>query len=170
MGKKERGADETKEPKKEGAPAFAWTAEIEDAILDEIMDGEVPAVILGKGRDPRFPGVTTFYKWIRDNDEFAKKYARALEVRTDSDVDEIRSIVMAPAVIAESVTGSHVDSGDVALRRLQVDALKWTASKRLPKKYGDKLEIESTVIDRRAPVDPAAALAAAKQAEEAGEV
>ena len=129
------------EPRKEGAPEFVWTEEIESAIFDKLMDGLVPAQILGSKRDPKLPGVTTFYKRIRDDSEFAKKYTRAIEVRTDADIDQIREIVMAPAVIAESIGGSHVDSGDVALRRLQIDALKWTASKRLPKKYGEKLEL-----------------------------
>lgn len=142
MAKRAEKSGAPPEPKENGRPPFAWTEEIEDAILDELMGGKVPAVILGEKRDSRFPGVTTFYKWIRDDERFSKKYAQAMEVRTDADVDEIRTIVMAPAVVAESINGSHVDSGDVALRRLQVDALKWLASKRKPKKYGDLTRTE----------------------------
>lgn len=121
---------------------MAYSEEVMDQILEELMAGKVPAEILGPDRRPEYPGLTYFYKLIRDDESFAKKYARAMEVRTEADVDKIREIAMAPAVEVSSEYGSHVDSGDVALRRLQVDALKWTASKRLPKKYGDKVTSE----------------------------
>jgi hypothetical protein len=35
------------------------------------------------------------------------------------------------------------NSHDAAIGRLRIDALKWTASKLAPKKYGDKVEIET---------------------------
>lgn len=123
---------------------MAYSEEVMDQILEELMAGKVPAEILGPDRRPEYPGLTYFYKLIRDDESFAKKYARAMEVRTEADVDKIREIAMAPAVEVSSEYGSHVDSGDVALRRLQVDALKWTASKRLPKKYGEKVTNEHT--------------------------
>jgi len=129
------------EPKEKGRPEYVWTEETEDAILEELMQGKVPAQILGANRRESWPGLSTFYKRIQNDASFAKKYTRAMEVRTEADVDQIREIVMAPAAEISTEYGSHVDSGDVALRRLQVDALKWTASKRLPKKYGEKLEL-----------------------------
>jgi hypothetical protein len=35
------------------------------------------------------------------------------------------------------------NSHDAQIGRLRIDALKWTASKLAPKKYGDKIEVES---------------------------
>jgi len=36
------------------------------------------------------------------------------------------------------------NSHDAQIGRLRIDALKWTASKLAPKKYGDKVEVEQT--------------------------
>jgi hypothetical protein len=36
------------------------------------------------------------------------------------------------------------NANDAQIGRLRIDALKWTASKLAPKKYGDKVEIEQT--------------------------
>lgn len=128
-----------------GAPSFNWTEEIEDEILTGLADGKTPEAILGKDRDRRLPCVDTLYKRLSQDEKFAERYARALEVRTERDVGLIREIAMAPAVSAVSADGStHVDSGDVQLRRTQIDALKWIASKRMPKKYGDKIDVETS--------------------------
>ena len=133
-----------------GAPAFPWTEEIEDEILTGLADGKTPEAILGKGRPKHLPCVDTLYKRLSQDEEFAERYARALEIRTERDVGLIRDIALAPAVNAVSADGSsHVDSGDVQLRRTQIDALKWIAAKRLPKKYGDKLELAG---DKASPV------------------
>lgn len=128
-----------------GAPAFPWTEEIEDEILTGLADGKTPEAILGKGRPKHLPCVDTLYKRLSQDEGFAERYARALEIRTERDVGMIRDIALAPAVNAVSADGStHVDSGDVQLRRTQIDALKWIAAKRMPKKYGDKLTSEHT--------------------------
>jgi hypothetical protein len=54
-------------------------------------------------------------------------------------------------------------ASDASIGRLRMDALKWAASKIAPKKYGDKIEVESnqsnnirlsfTIPHRDAPVD-----------------
>lgn len=127
-----------------GRPPFPWTEEIEDEILTALADGKTPEAILGKDRKAGLPCVETLYKRLGADENFAEKYARALEIRTERDVGLIRDIALAPAVPAVGADGStHVDSGDVQLRRTQIDALKWIAAKRMPKKYGDKLDVNS---------------------------
>lgn len=128
-----------------GRPTFDWTEEIEDAILDKIMEGQIPADFLGEGREDGMPGVTTLYKHLRDSDSFAKKYARAKEFQADIEFDEIREI-------ADDASNDWMERNDpnnpgwqlnhdhVQRSRLRIDARKWRASKMAPKKYGDKIE------------------------------
>jgi len=84
----------------------------------------------------------TFLRWKNKDEDLAVQYARAIDRRTDGQVEEI--IEIADNSTPESV---HCD-------RLRIDARKWTASKMKPKKYGDKLDltsggdkIKSTVAD-----------------------
>lgn len=47
------------------------------------------------------------------------------------------------AELAKEADG--LDGAGVAAKRLQVDTLKWVASKLLPRKYGDRLDISGEV-------------------------
>lgn len=134
-------------PEGRGRPAFEWTPEIEDDILDLIMDGELPTEFLGKDRDERFPGLTTFFKHLRDDDEFSKKYARAKEFQAEAEVDQIRAI-------ADDASNDWMERNDpenpgwvlnhdhVQRSKLRIDARKWRAAKLAPKKYGDRVGLE----------------------------
>lgn len=113
-----------------GAPAFPWTAEIEDEILNRIAGGEAVADICGLDRDQWLPGKRTFYARLSDDAEFAHRYARAREVQAHGEADEIRAIADAATV------------EDVQVARLKIDARKWRAAKMAPKVYGDKSVIE----------------------------
>ena len=81
-----------------------------------------------------FPHLATIYRWFRKFPEFSEQYARAKGDSGDSDADKIEEL-------AEKVlTGEY----DPASARVAIDAFKWTASKKIPKKYGDKQQIEHT--------------------------
>lgn len=80
------------------------------------------------------PSAVSVCKWLSENEEFSKQYARAREEQADSFADEIIDI-------ADSVAP---EAGEVAKAKLQIDARKWKASKMAPKKYGDKVEQQIT--------------------------
>lgn len=94
------------------------------------------------------PHRDTVREWLLQNAEFSAKYARAREEQADLFADEI--VEIADAVFA--------DSAEVAKAKLQIDARKWKASKMLPKKYGDKLEVDNKSSDGS--MTPKAALSA----------
>jgi hypothetical protein len=77
--------------------------------------------------DPAMPSAETIRVWLIDDGEFAAQYARAREEQADFYADEIIDIA----------DGAK----DANLARLQIDARKWKASKLVPKKYGDKLDL-----------------------------
>lgn len=92
---------------------------------------------------------STILLWALKNEDFADQYARACEIRDEASmelIDDLRNEEpeRVTITIAEDVTKTSVDSGWVSWKRVQIDALKWQLSKRRPKKYGDKQEIEHT--------------------------
>lgn len=80
------------------------------------------------------PSAVTVCKWLSENEEFSKQYARAREEQAVSFADEIIQI-------ADSV---DPDSAAVAKAKLQIDSRKWLAARMAPKKYGDKVEQQIT--------------------------
>ena len=78
---------------------------------------------------PDMPEMTTVHRWMDNFPEFQSNYAHARKLQADA---------MAEMVITEAF-----NSHDAPIGRLRMDALRWFASKMAPKKYGDKVEIES---------------------------
>lgn len=103
-----------------------------EQILEAISDG-VGLVTFLKSR-PDMPSYPTVSRWVRDNPEFAAQYAQAREDMADHDADKISDVAIAVAA----------GKMDPAAARVAIDAYKWSAGKRRPKRYGDKLEIEQT--------------------------
>ena len=108
-------------------------------ILIEIENGKALRNIL---KEDEMPSTQTFYRWIDEDEEKSKQYARACEVRADAIFDEIIDI-------ADDTSQDTISKGDAEVQnsewisrsRLRVDARKWIASKLNPKKYGDKTDI-----------------------------
>lgn len=58
-------------------------------------------------------------------------YARARDAAAELDADQVKEV-------AEDALAGRVDP---AAARVAIDALKWTAGKRSPRKFGDKLQL-----------------------------
>lgn len=107
------------------------------AVIEAMPDSDLSVRALCAERSVK---MGTFLLWVEEQG-LSDRYARALELRAENDMDRIAEIAEQPAEMAPTAFGEHVDPGDVALRRLRIDTMKWIASKRLPKKYGEKLDI-----------------------------
>jgi hypothetical protein len=79
------------------------------------------------------PSMPTIYAMLRLDPVFATNYTRAREEQAETFADEIASI-------ADSAQG--LDAAGVNAARLRVDARKWCASKLLPKRYGDRIDVQ----------------------------
>lgn len=81
--------------------------------------------------------------WAREDEEFAARYARAMEQRTDHMAEEILSIADDGNNDWMEREGFVVPNYEHIQRsKLRVDARRWLMSKMLPKKYGDRLSHE----------------------------
>lgn len=78
-------------------------------------------------------------EWLDNN--HSEQYARARLAQADKLVDDLMAIVDEPPMLTAS---GSVDAGDVAHKRLRMDARKWLAGKMNSKKYGDKVTNEIT--------------------------
>jgi len=112
-----------------------------DLICEQIALGESVRTICAKHG---MPGMTTLFKWLKESDAFAKQYAHARDLQADAIFD--RTLDIANEDPATDIDGK-VDSGDVQMKRLRIDVLKWRAGKLRPKVYGDKIQQEHTGAD-----------------------
>lgn len=120
-----------------------------DALADKICDIIATS---NKGlsaicEDESFPSRSTIHQWIKDNEKFSDKYARAKEDQADFLAEEIIKIADTENKTEVEFIGSEGSSttihDNVQRSRLQIDARKWIASKLKPKKYGDKIDVTS---------------------------
>ncbi len=115
-----------------GRPPRPFDEDIADQILEAISSGTGLVTFLKSNEE--FPSYPTVMRWIRGNPEFAASYAQAREDMADADADKI-------ADVAQNVLDGKLDPNAA---RVAIDAFKWSAGKRRPKRYGEKLEVENT--------------------------
>lgn len=101
-----------------------------DTILARIADGDSQdAVCKEVGISP-----TIFRVWVLDDkDGLAAKYARARAMQMEAH--------------EQRILDAAYEDDDPNRSRLKIDAHKWLMSKLLPKKYGDKQQVELTGKD-----------------------
>lgn len=111
-----------------GRPSI-YSPEIADKICERLATGETLRSI---GNDDDLPSTSTIERWRDKDADFDGRCARAIERGIDRDVDGMKDI--------ESLTlaGKY----DPAASRAVLSSIQWRASKRFPKRYGDRLSTE----------------------------
>lgn len=77
----------------------------------------------------------TILNWVTIDEKSTQQYARARDAAADLFESEIIEAAMS------------VNSDSAAADRVKIDALKWVAARRAPKKYGEKVQQEITNPD-----------------------
>jgi hypothetical protein len=95
-------------------------------ICERLADGQTTREIAAV---EGMPGRTSIFKALLHDPDFANQYARSREIQLQRWEEDLVEIADA---------GSDGDSNRA---RLRVDTRKWLMSKRLPKKYGDKVAL-----------------------------
>lgn len=122
----QQNSDQKSEEKPFGRPTI-YSQELATEICNRLSHGETLRTIIASS--PHLPCRTTIYRWNADNEDFRNQYTKARAEQAD--------------YYAELIVDESYSSHDAAIGRLRVDALKWAASKMAPKKYGEKIEIET---------------------------
>lgn len=112
-----------------------------DEIINDMAENGMSAVKAMKGK----MSCSTFYDLLSNDVEKSNKYTRATELRTERMAEE--TLEISDSVEDDIITlpdGREVVNNNVIQRdRLRVDTRKWLLSKMNPKKYGDKIEVDT---------------------------
>lgn len=114
-----------------GRPSI-YSPAVADEICSRLACGESLRSICRDEDAPHLPSIGTVIRWVTTNEEFREQYEEARKVQAETLADEL-------VTIADG--GGEDDSVKTARDRLRVDTRKWVASKILPKKYGEKLDL-----------------------------
>jgi len=120
--------------------------EINDSFNLILKDIEVFGYSLRKSLSTglKMPSTSTFYEWLENDEEKAKRYARACKIREEIKYEEILEIAdNDDGMYIDEFGNRRIDNGFNQKKRLQIDARKWQLSKENPKKYGEKLDMTS---------------------------
>lgn len=125
-----------------------YTLELAASICAEIVDGMSLRSIC---RRDDMPAMSTVMLWLVKHSEFSEQYTHAREAQADTLADELLEICddatndYMKKIGKNGQTYLAVDQDHINRSRLRVETRKWIAAKLKPKKYGDRLTLDSTV-------------------------
>jgi hypothetical protein len=113
-----------------GRPSI-YTDELAQDICDRISCGQTLTSI---AKLEGYPSLPTVFRWLAEKEDFRDKYTRARQDQADYSADYLVDI------------GQEIIAGNLAAdaARVLVDIHKWTAARRAPKKYGERLDLNQT--------------------------
>ena len=110
-----------------------------DEVIKRLSEGEkLSSVLLGKHP---VMSTTLFYKILEEDATKSQLYARVKNDQIEKRFESIESDYMENPQ-RDPETGK-IDPAWVNLQRLKIDSKKWELSKLMPKKYGDKLDVDA---------------------------
>ena len=117
-----------------------YTPEIAETILEQLQDGMSLRDICDQEGMPSRGAVQW---WVtNDHEGFASRYARARDTGLALLEDDLLSIADDGRNDTYTVDGEERTNHDVVNRsKLRLDARKWLLSKRMPKVFGDRLDL-----------------------------
>jgi hypothetical protein len=130
---------QTKVQPKRGRPSD-YSAEIADTICNRLAGGESLRAICA---DAGMPDRATVSRWLTRYEEFRGLYGFARECQADCLADEMLEISRDSSRDYVKKTGVDgkvtwvVDREHIARCGLRISALKWTAARMAPRKYGN---------------------------------
>lgn len=105
------------------------------ALLENIIstpDGLEKIVKRLRQTYPGFPGATTIYRWINEDQSFANTYKFAQEARADVLADHLITLADDLSIPSDQ-------------KRQMLDARKWAACHLKPKAFGDRIELNTKI-------------------------
>lgn len=104
--------------------------------------------------DEHMPSTTTVQRWLATPDDlytpFRDQYAQARQQQADYYGDEVLTVALQAVEETQAPADPKTANALVQARRLQIDALKWTAGQLAPKKWGTSHKQTDTTTTRKA--------------------
>lgn len=111
-----------------GRPS-SFTQKIAETICTRLSEGESLRRIC---RDEAMPAKSMVMRWLEENEPFRDQYARARDLQADDFHARVTDIGLA----------TLQKRYDPQAARVAIDALKWSAGKLAPRKYGDSVQLK----------------------------
>jgi len=102
------------------------------AVCDRLIEGESLRKIC---TDNKMPSKSTILRWINEDTAFSTIIAQARVLQADGLDDDIQDVI-------NDIKDGTIDPN---AGRVVIWGLQWRASKLRPKRYGDKLDIDTSV-------------------------
>lgn len=147
-GKKQPGKERDKPAAKIGRPS-SYTPELAQTICLLLAEGESLRSVCAR---EELPAKATVLRWIAQNESFRDQYARAkaegaeaiaeemFDIADDGSNDWMEKLDKEGNAVGYQLNGEHVQRS-----RLRIETRKWYLSKIMPKKYGDKVDLNHGV-------------------------
>lgn len=123
-----------------------YNAEIAQAVCMRIAEGESLRMVC---RDELMPDKSTVLRWLGRHEEFRAQYAQAKELGIEAIAEELFEIAddgtndwMELTDSEGNAYGYKANGEHIQRSKLRIDTRKWYLSKIVPKKYGDKQQVE----------------------------
>ena len=118
-----------------------YSQEIGDLLCALIVEGMTIKKICAR---EDMPSVVTFFKWVRENEDFHEAYMRAKSEQAEIMVQDMLEIADDGSndwydTDANGKTVRKLNNECVQRSKLRVETRKWAASKFKPKVYGDRI-------------------------------
>lgn len=127
-----------------GRPS-SYTEALADEVVRDISEGVTLSDIC---RRDHMPNRSTVYAWMRENEEFSQRIARARDLGFDAIAEEVLTIVDDDSRDWEAIrdddgtiTGVKVDGEHVQRSKLRAEYRLKLLAKWDPKRYGDKVDL-----------------------------
>ena len=123
-----------------------YTEELAIKICTEIACTTLGLKSLCKLHD-EFPSHGTIFNWLATNKVFLDLYTRAKEMQAENIADEMLEIADDGSndlmTIVKGDSSYEMENKEVTSRsKLRIETRKWISAKLLPKKYGEKSQID----------------------------
>ena len=101
------------------------------AVAERVCEKVAAGLTLAKAfkKIPDAPSMATWFRWVANDPAIRDMYARARESHVEVNFDSLHDL-------ADSATVRNIDKV-----KLQIDTRKWTIVKGLPKKYGERVDL-----------------------------
>jgi outer membrane lipoprotein-sorting protein len=116
-----------RQSKRMGRPTI-YSEDLANKICDRIAFGRSLRSVC---EDSDIPNKMTVLRWLRDKPDFRAQYEISRKELIELEADRLLEI-------------ADNSDEDPQRSRLMVDARKWLLSKLVPKKYGDRIELEQS--------------------------
>lgn len=123
--------------KKPGGRPSDYTPELGRRICDEIAAGPRGITRLCEAHDD-FPHAATAKRWLFQIPAFRAMYEEAKLIQVNLLAEELADIAAESDYYIDEKGNKKIDPPSVGVTRNRIDAMKWTAARLLPRKWGEQ--------------------------------